>query len=330
MCCLTRGFQRPLFVFKNGNMEQNTTLLRNWDAPIARWQEKAAAAIRSGRRMAIRDYVAQLDPKADCQEIAWLSSCYEFPWDTTRALEFALFRVFGVAKGTPLLVKTGEFVQRTQKRYDDTVLILSEILESGGYDTPRGQAALVRMNKQHGRFQIPNDEYLYTLSTFIFEPIRWNEKYGWRPLTESERLASYYFWTEIGRRMGIRDIPESIDAFDRYNRDFEAAEFRYSPDNEVIALATRNLMLSWFLPKWLYGVGAPFVHALIDDHLLDAVGMKPAPKWLQSFVRGSVRLRGKLLAMLPPRKHPRLLTKTKSKTYPQGYVISDLGADRGA
>lgn len=300
--------------------------VKNTEAPPAQWEQVAALAIRSHKRMAIRDYVATLDPEHDCQQIAYLTSCYEFPWDTTRALELALFRVFGVAKGTPLLVQTGEFVQRTQKRYDDTVLILSEILESGGYDTPRGQAALVRMNKQHGRFQIPNDEYVYTLSTFILEPIRWNEKYGWRPLTETERQASYYFWREVGRRMGIRDIPESLDAYDRFNREYEAAEFRYAPDNEHIARATRNLFLSWFLPRGLYGLGAPFVHALLDDHLLGAVGLKPAPRWLQRVVRGAVYLRSRFVRLLPPRRQPRLLTKIPTPTYPSGYEIRDLGA----
>lgn len=303
--------------------------LKNSEAPPARWESVAADALRSRRRTALRDYVSRLDPERDCQQIAYLTSCYEFPWDTTRSLEFALFRVFGVAKGSPLLVQTGEFVQRTQKRYDDTVLILSEILESGGYDTPRGQAALVRMNKQHGRFQIPNDEFVYTLSTFILEPIRWNEKYGWRPLTETEKQASYYFWREIGQRMGIRDIPESLEAYDRFNRDFEAAQFRYSPDNELIATATRNLMLSWFLPKFMWKIGAPFIHALIDDHLLESVGMRPAPRWLQIVVRGSLRLRGRLVALLPPRRRPRLLTKMRNRTYPDGYYISELGASRG-
>lgn len=303
-----------------------TAALKNTEAPPAPWEQTAATAIRSRKRMALRDYIAALDPERNCQQIAYLSSCYEFPWDTTRALELALFRVFGVAKGTPLLVQTGEFVQRTQKRYDDTVLILSEILESGGYDTPRGHAALVRMNKQHGRFQIPNDEYLYTLSTFILEPIRWNERYGWRPLTEAERQAAYYFWREVGRRMGIRDIPESLEAYDRFNRQYEAAEFRYSPDNELIARATRNLFLSWFLPRWLYGLGAPVVHALLDDHLLAAVGLKPAPRWLQHLVRGAVRLRGRLVRLLPPRRKPRLLTKIPTPTYPGGYVIEELGA----
>jgi hypothetical protein len=308
-------------------MENNEALTLNFQTPLPKWENKAANAIRLRRRFAICDYIATLDPARDCQEISYLLTCYEFPWDTTRSLEFALFRVFGVAKGSPLLVQTGEFVQRTQKRYDDTVLILAEILENG-YDSTRGQAALVRMNKQHGRFQIPNDEYLYTLSTFIFEPVRWNDKYGWRKLTEAEKQASYYYWCEIGRRMGIKDIPESYEAYEQFNLNFEREQFRYSPDNEAIAVATRNLMLSWVLPKWLWNVGAPFVHALIDDHLLAAVGMKPAPVWLQKMVRGSVWLRGQLLRVLPPRRKPRLLTRIKTPTYPDGYQIADLGASK--
>lgn len=299
----------------------------NFDAPPPVWETKAAHAIASRRRYALRDYMLTLHPERDCQEISYLFTNYEFPWDVTRSLEFALFRVFGVAKGTPLLAQTGEFVQRTQKRYDDTVLILSEILEHG-YDSPRGRAALARMNKQHGRYTIPNDEFLYTLSTFIFEPIRWTERYGWRQPTETEKLAGFYIWVEIGKRMGIRDLPTDYATFEQFNRDYEREYFYYAPDNEVIATATRNLFLSWVLPKSLYGVGAPFVHALIDEPLLRAVGLRPAPRWLQSLVRGSVRLRGRLAGWLPPRRHPRLLTKMPTPTYPKGYQISDLGADK--
>lgn len=306
-------------------MENPEAQLTNFEAPPPRWQAKAATIPNRGRRFAIRDYIQTLDPQRDCQEISYLFTGYEFPWDVTRSLEFALFRVFGVAKGTPLLVQTGEFVQRTQKRYDDTVLILSEILEHG-YDSARGQAALVRMNKQHGRYTIPNDEYVYTLSTFILEPVRWIDRYGWRKVTETEKQSAFYFWTELGRRMGIRDMPDSYDAFDAFNRAYEREQFRYSPDNETIAVATRNLMLSWVLPRPLWRVGAPFVHALIDDQLLEAVGMKPAPKWLQGWVRGAIRLRGRFVRLLPPRRRPRLLTRISNRTYPKGYTIAELGA----
>src|SRR5688572_25727818 len=164
---------------------------------------------------AVLQEIRRLDPLKDHQRIAFLTSLHEFPWDTTRSLELALFRAFAVAKGTALLAGTGEFTERTQKRYDDTVLLLAEVLEHG-YDSQRGKAALRRINQMHGRYAIPNDEFLYVLSTFVFEPIRWNRRFGWRPLLPEEKLASFYFWREIARRMAIRDVPDDYEAFERY------------------------------------------------------------------------------------------------------------------
>ena len=211
-------------------------------------------------RHPVLDEIRALDPERDHQRIAFLTALHEFPWDTTRALELALFRTFAVAKGTGLLASTGEFTTRTQKRYDDTALILAEILEHG-YDSERGKAALRQMNRMHGRYSIPNDEFLYVLSTFVYEPIRWNERFGWRPLLQQEKQASFHFWREIGRRMGIRDLPTDYDAFERYNRDFARAHFRYAPENHALAVATRDLFLGWYLPRPLWPIGAPLIHA---------------------------------------------------------------------
>ena len=58
-------------------------------------------------RDAILQEIKRLDPVADHQRIAFLTSLHEFPWDTTRSLELALFRAFAVAKGTGLLAGTG-------------------------------------------------------------------------------------------------------------------------------------------------------------------------------------------------------------------------------
>ena len=70
------------------------------------------------------------------------------------------------------------------------------------------------MNWAHGHFRTANDEFLYVLSTFIFEPIKWIDAFCWRRLCANERLGYYYFWREIGKRMGIRDIPASYEAFE--------------------------------------------------------------------------------------------------------------------
>jgi hypothetical protein len=280
-------------------------------------------------RYSIRDYILTLDPERDHQQICFLSTCYDFAWDYTRALEFALFRTFGVAKGTVLLAQTGEFIRRTRKRYDDTVLILAEILENG-YDSPRGRAALRRMNQQHGRYPIPNDEYLYTLSTFVFEPMRWIDRYGWRPYTAHERQAAFRYWMEVGRRMNIKDLPATLEEFDAFNRAYEREHFRYAPTNEAIARATRDLLLGMYLPRPLWPLGEPLVAALIDEPLLRAVGFQPAPGWLRALAGGALRLKARAEGLLPPRRRPYLFTADRYPTYPSGYQIEDLGADRPA
>jgi len=160
-------------------------------------------------RYRILEEIRRLDPERDHQRIVFLSSCHDFPFDTTRALEFALFRTYCVPSISKLLDTTGEFVACPQKRYDDTDIIVSELME-WGYESDRGRRALRRMNRIHRRFDISNEDYLYVLSTFVYEPIRWNERYGWRPMCEQERLGFFHFWREVGRRMGIKGHPDGL------------------------------------------------------------------------------------------------------------------------
>jgi hypothetical protein len=270
------------------------------------------------------DEIRKLDPERDHQRIAYLDSVFEFPWDTTRSLEFALFRTYAIPRSSTLLVHTGELEYRTQKRYDDTVLLLSEILENG-YDSERGRAAVRRMNQQHGTYPISNDEFLYVLTTFVFEPIRWMERFAWRSMVEQEKLANYYYWREVGTRMGIKNIPDSYEALERYNLEYEAQNFEYDEANVRIGRATVNLMLGWLLPRWLFWLGKPFVFAMMDDPLIDAFRFPRQAPILRKLVAFVLKTRGRIVRILPPRRKPRLLTQSKNRTYPHGYEIENLG-----
>lgn len=181
----------------------------------------------------------------EAQAIVHRIACNDFPFDTTRALEFALFRTFCVPRIARRLDRTREFGRFAQKRYDDTGLLISEFIEYG-YDSPRGQAAIARMNAIHGRFGIANEDFLYVLSTFIFEPIRWNARFGWRSLTPNERKAWFLFWREIGRRMHIQDVPGDYAEFERFNREYEVRHFRYPEASHQVAAATREKFAAWF------------------------------------------------------------------------------------
>jgi hypothetical protein len=274
-------------------------------------------------RTSILGQIQSLDPQKDHQRIVFLSTCYEFPFDTTRALEFALFRTFAVPSIAALLDQTGEFQQRAQKRYDDTDIIVSELMECG-YDSDRGKAALRRMNQLHGRFAIANADFLYVLSTFIYEPIRWNRRYGWRAMCHQERVGMFYFWREVGRHMGINDLPEDYDAFESFNIEYERTHYRRTEASHRVGMATRDLFVSWF-PRWLHGLVRQAIHAMLDDPLIDAFGFPMPSRVTRRLVEGALKLRARMLRWLPARRRPRLRTAMRRPTYPHGYRVEHLG-----
>lgn len=269
------------------------------------------------------DEIRRLDPERDHKRIVHLDVCYEFPFDTTRALEFALFRTFAVPSIGALLDSTGEFLAQPQKRYDDTDLIVSAMLEHG-YDSELGTRALRRMNQIHGRFGIANEDFLYVLSSFVFEPIRWIDRFGWRRMVEQERLAHFHCWREIGRRMNITEIPAEYGDLERFNVAYERDHFRETAASRRVGAATRDLFLSWFpfVPRRL---GAKAIYALIDDRLLDAFGFPHPSRLTRRAVAAGLRLRSRAVRLLPPRRHPRLRTEMRHRAYPNGYALEELG-----
>ncbi|MEM8949876.1 MAG: oxygenase MpaB family protein [Pseudomonadota bacterium] len=268
--------------------------------------------------------ISALDPETDFEQIAFLLYAYEFSWDIERALELALFRTYAVPSISGLLAKTREFETRPRKRYDDTELLLAETIEHG-LDSAHGKRSIARMNAMHGRFAIKNDDMLYVLSTFICEPIRWLGLFGRRPMSEREKRAWFLYYRGLGERMGIQNIPSNLDEIMRFNIDYEAEHFQFAKSNQRIAEITTDLLLSFYLPRFLFWLGRPVVRALLDPPLLESMGTPIAPAWLQGAVVGMMKLRAAALRVLPRRRKPRRLTQIPRPTYPKGYRIEELG-----
>ena len=276
------------------------------------------------KRKHISYRIEQLNWQCDFEEIVFLLTSHVFPWDYQKSLEFALFRTYAVPSISKLLSKTGEFRDRTRKRYDDTELILAEIMEHG-LDSERAKQAFIRMNKMHNSYNIANEDFLYVLGTFVFTPIRWIDQFGWRALTKNEKLAIFKFQEEVGKRMGIKDIPNNMEAFEQFFDDFEAKHFRKTDTNEEISGYTLNLLLGFYLPKSLFFLGKPVARCFMDRRLLDAVNLEPPSEMLRKFVLSMMKLRAKINYLLPERKKPFLRTQLKRPTYPRGYEIKELG-----
>lgn len=266
----------------------------------------------------------RLDPERDHVEIYRNLSTLDFQWDTVQALSFALFRTYAVPGIGALLDETRQFCDHTQKRYDDTALLL-EPPSLHGFDHPEARAAIRRINQMHRSYAIPDHEMRYVLSTFVVVPKRWMDAYAKRPFTDHELRATVAYYRELGRHMGIRDIPETYEAFADLMDGYEAEHFALHPGGRRVADATLALMLT-FYPRPLRPLVEIFSRALMDDPLLEAFGYRRPPRWVVRLSRSGLRMRGRVAGLLPPRRSVKPLNEyPRIKSYPDGYRVEELG-----
>ncbi|MFY0408823.1 oxygenase MpaB family protein [Solicola sp. PLA-1-18] len=277
-------------------------------------------------RYALRDRTDALDPETQYEEIVRILYWQEFPWDVNQALGLALFRTYAVPTIGRLLADTGEFTGQVQKRYDDTGLILDAVLEHGLGD-PRGRAGVRRMNQMHGSYDISNDDMLYVLCTFVVCPIRWLEEHGWRPLTANEKRASVNYYRELGRHMGIKQIPETLWEFVLHLQAYEREHFAYDEGGRAVADSTLSLMTT-FPPNHLLPRRAVlwFSRTLMDEPLLDAFGYRRPSRAARAVTRTAMGVRAAVERRMRPRTEPvRVRDLPQVRSYPDGYDVDRLG-----
>ncbi|MFJ3173185.1 oxygenase MpaB family protein [Streptomyces roseus] len=268
--------------------------------------------------------ILRLDPDKDFLAIYRLTATYEFPWDFTRALELALFRTYAVPAIGGLLAETAEFTERTQKRYDDTSLLLDAVMEHG-FESDTARTAIRRVNQMHRAYDITNEDMRYVLCTFVVIPARWLDAYGWRPLTHHERRAAANYYAELGRHLGIKDIPDSYEEFEKTLDAYEEAHFGWDEGGRKVADSTLSLMASWY-PAPLAPATRALALSLLDEPLLAAFRYEIPHPQVKRLFRGALKLRGRAVRLLPPRKAPHYARQNPEiKGYPHGYDVGELG-----
>lgn len=268
--------------------------------------------------------IEQLDPAVDFDEIFGLVTQYEFPWEYVQGTSIAFMRDYGVPSISALLDRTGEFEHRGQKRYDDTILLgyeaTVETLESA-----RGRDAIRRLNRIHGRYDIPNDEFAYVLATTVVGPKRFIDAYGWRPLHPHEIEAMHKVTTRFGELMGIKGLPASYEGYEELLDSYEAERFAFSPANRRVAEASIRIVANWY-PRPVRPLVRRVSIAMLDDPLVEALGLPRQPRWLGGLLYTALRVRALALRLvLPPRPESRPYVHDARRTYPFGYSLADLG-----
>jgi hypothetical protein len=268
--------------------------------------------------------VQALDPERDHLEIYRTMLRLEFPWDMKLGLNLAFNRSFSLPGIAATHVATGELTERTRKRIDDTGLLMYEMVLHG-FDHERGRAALRRVNRIHRPYDIAADDYLYVLGALVVVPLRWLDRYGWRRPCCHERAATYHYYRQLGRRMGINGIPGSEPEFAAWFDRYDRAHLRHNTDAEVIERATRALLLGR-IPRLLAPLGDALVSAMYDEPLRRATGVARPPAVIRAGLHLGLRARAVALRRFGrPRTVPLFADGIVTPTYPDGYEISRLG-----
>lgn len=250
---------------------------------------------------AVRE-IEQLDPRCDHQRIVSLSYCYDFPIDAAILSVIILLRSFSAPRISITLDHSEEWARNGAARIAGLVRSIV-ILVGHGYDSHAGRLVIRRMNAAHLSYSSANDEFLYLLSRFVFEPVAWNARCGWRPYCVNEKEALFHFWTAVGQRMHVRDIPDDPAALHSFMSRYEQAHCGPDVINQRLFLLFRELLTSWFPPaarplaRWI-------LPHLLDRDLREAL-LIPQPA-IASRVAGRAFLNASkgLASLLPKRTRP--------------------------
>ncbi|KAK7047360.1 hypothetical protein VNI00_006591 [Paramarasmius palmivorus] len=248
----------------------------------------------------------------DAQAIIAIGSQYELPAILEYSVAFALFKTYAIPSISKILAGTKELKsdEMVAKRYADVgvfvwlhvfypltfhaeqtgILIATWVRcpingyspAKPGVNDPRANLAIARVNWLHSHYPIKNEDHLYTLALFMFEPEKWSAKYGWRELAPIEKHASFMFWSEVGRRMGIKDIPETAETFKEWVQEYEERAMYPAQTNCDVASFTLEELIHT-LPEHfgMRSLARILAIAMLEDNVREAMMLPPPPRYIK-------------------------------------------------
>lgn len=182
------------------------------------------------------------------------------------------------------------------KRAEDTALLINEVFAQG-LDSEAGSTVI-----------------LYNVALHILEPVSFINTYEWRQLTPLEIHARYVYWREVGARMGVKDIPHTLEELKQWSSDYAERAVAYAPENT--AMAEDGLkVIGKSLPDFAKPLCKLVATVFIDERLREAFGWKRAsPAFLYWLMPALLRFRRLAVGYLHfPRSEPVPYTQTVRK-----------------
>lgn len=237
----------------------------------------------------------------------------------------AYYRNFAIPSGSDTLVTNGEIPARPMKRSFDTAVVIYELI-ANGLDSERGRQMTALLNRVHRHVPGSGEDYLYVLMTLLVVPIRWSHRHGWRKPTQTERDAAIRFFTELGSRMHISNIPATFEEAEAFFDDYESRRVRPSPAGRALMKATVEVFQS-MQPRMLHPLTRLMIATMLDDvRLTDALGLPRSTWWSRVALDAGLAVRNGIRRHTPLSTVPSFSSgQPLTPVYPHGYDLADVG-----
>ena len=237
----------------------------------------------------------------------------EFPFVWLKGLELALFNTFPHTGVNRRLTINRKFTQAPERRYDDTELLLREAWEHGVH-SPRGKAAMARLNNIHGHFSIDNESYLYVLALFVVTPIRLINEFEFRSLTSHEIGSVCKSISMLGNAMQINDVPITFSEYENVVESvYASSKLQVDARGKDIAEAVMKMFLHPF-PSFTHSLARRIIYALLDAPIRSALDYPKQPRAMFYFAKALLWTRACFIRFFMP---PRPLSWAVLRTSPE-------------
>lgn len=273
---------------------------------------------------------ASLRRQEDAQPQDWEATFrnmaqFDLAADMELGFFLSYYRNFAIPSIATTLHRNAEIQQRPMKRSYDTAIVIYELIACG-MDSDRGREMVALLNQVHRHVPGSKEDFLYVLLTLLVVPIRWTQRHAWRQPTTAELAAAVRFFSELGSRMNIANMPSTYADAETFFDGYEAAHIGPSAEGKCLMDATVQVFQSR-LPAPLRPLAKQIISTMLDDdRLTAALGLPHSTRTSLAALKTGLAVRNAIRRRRPRKEQPHFTPgKAGSTLYPEGYSLGQIG-----
>jgi len=283
-------------------------------------------------------YIKSLDPVKNESEIVRLTWLYDLPYEVQQGHLLAGIAGFIPPGAAKTIHGTGEALNRTFRRADDTLIVMYGIWMDG-FESELSKAMLKKLVYIHAfyRKSMTNQEMMWIIMDSCIGCVECVEKFGWRQLYKNEIIAWWNVWKAIGQRLGVKDMPITMEEGRKLHKEIMET-FTKTPQHEELLTAILKVKES-LLPKALKKYFLQLIALFGNKKMLEFLNIPPVPPLWIRFVYNTLFKVRKLLyyTLITPKtkpynpyvEGPDPLSYRGWLSYPDGFKPEEAGVDPG-